>query len=98
MAEFKDREHFIPVRVTDLIGLLCTEHGPMRGQSLSADEQDAFRRFARSVIGHVHISYQAEIRRLKDGYAAFDPDADPKPLAPPTPEQRAAALEGLSAT
>jgi hypothetical protein len=98
MAEFKDREHFIPVRVSDLIGLLCTEHGPMRGQSLSADEQAAFRRFARSVIGHIHISYQAEIRRLKDGYAAFDPDADPKPLNPPAAEKRGAALDGLFGT
>jgi hypothetical protein len=98
MAEFLDREHFVPVRVADLIGYLCDEHGPMRGWALAADERSAFRRFARSVLGHVHISYQAEIRRLKDAYAAFDPDADPKSLAPLAEERRAAELDQLFAT
>jgi len=47
MGEFLDREHFIPVRVGDLIGYLCDEHGPMRGWALAPDERAAFRRFAR---------------------------------------------------
>src|SRR5262249_48014090 len=95
MAEFRDRERFIPIRVADLVGYLCAESGPLRGQTLSAAEQDAFRRFARSVSGHVHTIYQAEIRRLKEAYAPFDPDADPKPLNPPTPDERAVDLEKL---
>ena len=37
---------------------------------------------ARGRRGHVHTHLPGEIRRLKDAYAAFDPDADPKPLAP----------------
>lgn len=100
MAEFLDREHYIPIRVSDLIEYLCAEHGPwkLREQVLTVDQQTAFRRFARSVIGHVHISYQAEIRRLKDDYAAFDPDADPKPLTPPAGEERTAALDELFQT
>jgi hypothetical protein len=98
MAEFLDREHFIPVRVVDLIDYLCDEQGPLGGQKLSAAERDAFRRFARSVSGHVHVGYQAQIRRLKDAYAAFDPDADPKPLTPIPEEQRGTELEKLFGT
>ncbi len=89
------REHYIPIRVADLIGYLCAESGPLRAQALTAAERTAFRRFARTVVSHVHTIYQAEIRQLKDAYAAFDPDADPKPLDPPTGEKRQAALDRL---
>ncbi|MBP3960333.1 DUF3754 domain-containing protein [Gemmata sp. G18] len=89
------REHYIPVRVADLIGFLCAESGPLHDQVLTAEEQAAFRRFASTVASHVHTIYQAEIRQLKDAYASFDPDADPKPLDPPTGEKRAAALDRL---
>ncbi len=92
------REQYIPIRVADLIGYLCVESGPLGDKVLTAAEQSAFRRFARTVASHVHTIYQAEIRELKDAYAAFDPDADPKPLDPPTGEQRAAALDKLFAT
>ncbi|MBM3981326.1 MAG: DUF3754 domain-containing protein [Planctomycetes bacterium] len=98
MPDFQPREHFVPVRVSDLVAFLCTESGPLHDQELSADEQAAFRRFARAVVGHVHISYATEIRRLKDAYAAFDPDADPKPLAPPAGDERAATLTKLFET
>ena len=98
MAEFLDREHYIPVRAADLVEYLCTEAGPPRGHPLSADEQAAFRRFARSVAGHVHTNYLGELRRRKEAYAPFDPDADPKPLHPPGDAERAADLESLFAT
>jgi hypothetical protein len=98
MAEFLDREHFIPVRVADLVGYLCEEQSPLSGRTLSPDERAAFRRFARSVVGHVHVGYQTQIRRLKDEYAAFDPDADPKPLAPLPEDRRGAELEKLFET
>jgi hypothetical protein len=88
-------EHYIPIRVSDLIGYLCAETGPMHNQTLGPEEQAAFRRFANAVVAHTHTLYQAEIRQLKDAYAPFDPDADPKPLVPPTDEQRAASLDQL---
>lgn len=88
MAEFHDREHFIPIRVTDLIEYLCTESGPLHGQTLSTDDQVRFRRFARTVSNHIHALYQRQIRELKEAYAPFDPDADPKPLKPYTAAQR----------
>ncbi len=89
------REHYIPVRVSDLIGFLCSESGPMHDQALTGDEQTAFRSFAAAVTAHIHTLYQAEIRQLKDAYSAFDPDADPKPLVPLTDEQRVVALDRL---
>ncbi|VTU01373.1 Uncharacterized protein OS=Pirellula staleyi (strain ATCC 27377 / DSM 6068 / ICPB 4128) GN=Psta_4598 PE=4 SV=1: DUF3754 [Gemmataceae bacterium] len=98
MSEFRDREHFIPVRAADLAGFLCSDTGPDGTRPLTPDEQAAFRRFTRSVLGHVHISYLGEIRQLKETYAAFDPDADPKPLVPLKAEERAAVLAKLFAT
>src|SRR6185312_2886378 len=93
VAEYADREHFIPVRVSDLVEFLCHESGPADGQRLDPDERTRFRRFARSVSLHLHAVYQDELRRLKDGYAPFDPDANPKPLTPPPADRRAACQE-----
>jgi hypothetical protein len=98
MAEFRDREHYIPLRVVDLVDYLCTESGPLLDQKLGAHEQAAFRRFARSVAGHIHTVYLTQLRRLKEAYVPFDPDAEPKPLHAPTPEQRAADLNSLFTT
>lgn len=94
----EDREHYIPIRVADLVEHLCRESGPRAGQALTAEDQEQFRRFARSVSFHLHAIYLAELRRLKDAYAPFDPDADPKPLVPIPDDQRAAALEQLFST
>jgi hypothetical protein len=98
MAEFRDREHYIPIRVVDLIDYLCSESGPRREQSLEPREQAAFRRFARSVAGHVHTIYLTRLRQLKEAFTPFDPDAEPKPLQTPTAEQRAADLNSLFTT
>ncbi len=98
MAEYDDREHFIPIRVTDLIEYICNESGPGHGQRLNPEEQHLLRRFSRSVIGHLHALYQTEIRRLKEAFVSFDPDADPKPLNPMTEEERATSLDKLLET
>ncbi len=95
MAEYLDREHYIPIRVADLIEFLCTESGPLHGQKLSEDERVRFRRFSRSVAAHIHAIYLAELRQLKDSYAPFDPDADPKPLQALEPEQETVELTRL---
>lgn len=93
-----EREHYIPIRVSDLVEHLCRESGPRAGQTLTAEEQAGFRRFAQSVSYHLHGIYLSELRRLKDAYAPFDPDSDPKPLAALTDAERAASLEQLFAT
>ncbi|HEY3789662.1 MAG TPA: hypothetical protein VGL71_12450, partial [Urbifossiella sp.] len=90
-----EREHFIPIRVADLVEYLCRESGPRSGQLLSEEDQTRFRRFARAVSYHLHAIYLGELRRLKDAYAPFDPDADPRPLVPISDEQRAEALVRL---
>src|SRR6188472_1944978 len=95
MAQYSDREHFIPIRVSDLVGFLCTESGPVAGQKLDDEEQAQFRHFARSVAAHIHAVFLAELRQLKDAYAAFDPDADPKPLVKLNDAERTVALDKL---
>ncbi len=92
------REHFIPVRVSDLIGFLCAETGPLNDRALTDDERSAFRQFANAVVAHTHTLYQAEIKQLKDAYAPFDPDADPKPLTRLSDEEWVAALDRLTDT
>ena len=93
MGSFPDREHYIPIRASDIVEYVCGEVGPHGEPLLSSDEQAAFRRFARSVSGHVHSIYLGEIRRLKEAYSAFDPDPDPRPLVPLTEEQRATLMK-----
>jgi hypothetical protein len=98
MAEYEDREHYIPLRITDLTNYLCATTSPMGEPALAPKEQAAFRWFARSVAGHIHTIYLDELRRLKEAYATFDPDAEPKPLHKPTDEQRATDLDDLFKT
>ena len=76
MAEYKDREHFIPLRKSDLIDLLC------RDKKLPAGEREPFRQFCTLVSSVFHFEYLKQLEELKDVYAPFDPDADTKPLHP----------------
>ena len=77
-----DREHFIPIRKSDLIELLCREPG------LTSEERDGFRQLCRLIGATFHFEYNATLERLKDEYAFFDPDADTRQLEPTTREQR----------
>ena len=89
MAEYKDREHFIPLRKSDLIELLAKD------KKLSAAEREPFRQFCTLVSSVFHFEYLKQLEELKDAYAPFDPDADTKPLHPPSPEERAKDEEQL---
>jgi hypothetical protein len=82
MAEYLDREHFIPLRKNDLLQLLLAD------KQLPAQEREPFRQFGRLVSATFHFEYLAQLEELKDAYAVFDPDADTKPLKPLHPEQR----------
>lgn len=82
MAEYKDREHFIPLRKSDLIELLS------RDKKLSLAERDAFRQFCTLVSAVFHFEYFRQLEDLKDAYAPFDPDADTKALHTVSGEQR----------
>jgi hypothetical protein len=82
MAEYKDREHFIPLRKSDLIELLAKD------KKLSAAERATFRQFCTLVSSVFHFEYLKQLEELKDAYAPFDPDADTKPLHPLSAEDR----------
>ena len=89
MAEYANREHFIPIRKTDLIELLCAD-----AQLPRADE-DQFRRFCRGLVATLHCEYHARLEQLKDAYAYFDPDSDTEPLESPSEEERDRQIEQL---
>jgi hypothetical protein len=89
-----DREPFIPIRLADLIDLLCADRGPSGDTPLSVDDQVAVRRFADSAAAHVHARFLDQLKRLKADYAPFDPDNDLKKLALP-PASAATTLDAL---
>ncbi|HEY7158763.1 MAG TPA: DUF3754 domain-containing protein [Gemmataceae bacterium] len=89
MAEFKDREHFIPLRKSDLIELLC------RDKKLPDAERETFRQFCVLVSAVFHFEYLKQLEGLKDAYAPFDPDADTKSLQPISAEERSKNEEQL---
>src|SRR5947209_5722139 len=79
MAEYLDREHYIPLRLSDLIDLLCSQ------KDLSAHDRQEFRQFCRLVAATFHFEYHERLGKLKDAYAPFDPDrvtATPAKLLP----------------
>jgi hypothetical protein len=82
VAEYLDREHFIPLRKHDLLELL------LRDKQLPPAEREPFRQFGRLVSAAIHFEYQAKLEELKDAYAPFDPDADTKPCETLCPEER----------
>jgi hypothetical protein len=89
MAEFQDREHYIPLRKSDLVNLLCKD------QRLDTRERDSFRQFARLVSSIWHFEYLEMLEQLKDAYSPFDPDAVTKPLIPLPAEKRPDKMEYL---
>lgn len=89
MAAHPDREHFIPLRVTDLIDALS------RGPRLTKADALRFRRFAQAARRHVHADYLDQLLRLKNAYAPFDPDADTLQLHEPTAAERSKRLRDL---
>jgi len=87
MAEFTDREQYIPIRKRDLIDLLCKD------SRLDPSSADRFRQFAQLISAIWHFEYHQKHEQLKDAYAPFDPDAVTIPLTQLTPDQRAAKID-----
>jgi hypothetical protein len=82
MAEYKDREHFIPLRKSDLVELLC------RDKQLPVQDREPFRQFCLLVSSVFHFEYLKQLEELKDAYAPFDPDTDTRELKPMSAEER----------
>lgn len=89
MAEFTDREHYIPLRKSDLIDLLA--HDP----KLPIEQRQTFLRFSRQITALYHYEYLQQLEQLKDAYAPFDPDTETLPLKPPSPDQKQKSLAHL---
>jgi hypothetical protein len=96
MAVHRDREHFVPVRVTELVEFLAAGRGAKTDPNpLSPDDQAAFRQLAERLVQHFHQAFHAQFRRIKDAYAAFDPDRDTVPLELLSAEDENRALAQL---
>lgn len=75
-------EHFIPIRKSDLVRML--QNDPL----LELHEREAFSHFCKLLEATLHHQFHQHLEELKDAYAPFDPDAEPKPREVLTLEQR----------
>lgn len=89
MAEFKNREHYIPLRQSDLLELLCKDLGTDRGAIAS------FREINKLLSATFHFEYYQLLQQLKDEYAPFNPDAVAQPLQPFSGADRTREIEKL---
>jgi hypothetical protein len=89
MAEYQDREHFIPLRKSELVGLLADE------ALLPPGKRQDFLQFCTLVEATYHFRYHESLERLKNAYAPFDPDSDCKPLKQLGPQEKQAQLDNL---
>lgn len=89
MAEYKDRENYIPVRRHDLINLLCTDRG------LDEAAADQFRQLSELLSATFHFEYHKLLEELKNEYSPFDPDEGTKPIVSLSPQERRQKLGRL---
>jgi Protein of unknown function (DUF3754) len=89
MAEYKDREHYIPLRKSDLVDMLCRDLGANR------DAAQLFRQLGDMISATFHYEYHKLLEELKDEYAPFDPDSVTTTVVPLTPAQKDAKLGEL---
>ncbi|HXG09040.1 MAG TPA: DUF3754 domain-containing protein [Gemmataceae bacterium] len=89
MADRRSREHFIPLRKSDLVELLCAE------KTLSEADRELFRQFCQLVSATFHFEYNRRLEELKAAYAPFDPDADTRPLVPLSAKEKQNRLNEL---
>ncbi|MFO0807047.1 MAG: TMEM143 family protein [Gemmataceae bacterium] len=76
MAEYADREHYIPLRKSELIDLLCADRDASTDRTLTPEEQSGFRTLCRRMAEYYHLVYFDLLEQIKESYSPFDPDAD----------------------
>ena len=91
MAEYEDREHYIPLRKSDLVALLLSD------KKLPYEQREDFKQFCKLISAVFHFEYLERLERLKDDFAPFDPDSQTRPLKPLNLDQREKKLEELFA-
>lgn len=89
MAEYADREHYIPLRKSDLVELLCADQG------LTAEERQQFRQLSQLLSSLFHYEYHQKLEDMKDEYAFFDPDAVTKSVRPANAAAKEKKLDQL---
>lgn len=72
MAEYEDRERFIPYRKAEIVDMLCADG------RLSEDEQNSLRAFCKILESLYHFEFHDKVENLKDNYYPFNPDKDTK--------------------
>lgn len=72
MAEYDDREHYIPLRKSDLLDLLLRDD-KIAGNSR---DQESLKRLNTLTGAVFHFEYHEQLEHLKDMYAPFDPDSE----------------------
>lgn len=81
MADYQDREAFIPYRRSDLIELCIQD-----GQLADADVQK-FRDFCEILAAYYHFQLHHTLEILKDNFTFFNPDSDTKTRSQPNSQQ-----------
>lgn len=81
MAIHTDREAFIPYRRSDLVEI-CIRDG-----KLNEAQSQKFRQFCEILSAYYHFTSQKSLEVLKEAFAPFNPDADTRICAVPTPEE-----------
>src|SRR5438045_3228615 len=89
MAEYEDREHYIPIRKRELVDLLCAS------SQLPEADREPFRQFCQILTSIYHFEYHTRLEDLKHAYAPFDPDADTQTLTVLGPDEKQGRLDGL---
>lgn len=89
MAEYKDREHYIPLRKNDLVELLCQDRG------MTAEGASQFRQLCDLLAATFHFEYHKRLEELKDEYSPFDPDSVTRTIKPLSAAERARKLDKL---
>lgn len=69
MAEHSDREHYIPIRKNDLINLLAD------GRDMTPESSEQFSELCKLICATYHHHCHEKLDKLKDLYAAFDPES-----------------------
>lgn len=91
VAVYRDREHYIPLRVPDLVELLS------RPARLGEDHARRFRQLVDRLTHTFHFESHGLLQGLKDAYAPFDPDQDIQLLREWSSQERQAKLDQLFA-
>jgi hypothetical protein len=83
-------EAFIPFRRSELIDLCLAD------RQLDERAGVQFREFCEILAAFYHLRAHAQLERLKEHYAPFDPDAETRPLQRPSVEELPRLAESVA--